>query len=100
MHFHWQVLIYQYSLMAIMLYYLFQQHLSLFTPGIVVLLSLGLAPVGIAGDLAESLLKRSLHTKDSSHTLPGIGGGLDLIDSILFTAPLFYFVLQFLLARS
>ncbi len=81
-------------------YFLFQNHLSLLTPKTAILLSLGLAPIGIAGDLAESLLKRSLHTKDSSHTLPGIGGGMDLIDSILFTAPVFYFVLQFLLARS
>ncbi len=69
---------------SLIFYFIFRQQLSLFTPGIVILLSLGLAPVGIAGDLAESLLKRSLYTKDSSHTLPGIGGGLDLIDSLLF----------------
>lgn len=81
-------------------YFLFPQELPLLTPTIVVALSLILAPIGIAGDLAESLLKRSLHTKDSSHTLPGIGGGMDLIDSILFTAPIFYFILRFLLARS
>lgn len=85
---------------SLIFYFIFKQQLSLLTPSIVILLSLGLAPVGIAGDLAESLLKRSLHTKDSSHTLPGIGGGMDLIDSILFTAPIFYFVLQFLLMRS
>jgi len=82
---------------SLIFYFIFRQQLSLFTPCIVVLLSLGLAPVGIAGDLAESLLKRSLSTKDSSHTLPGIGGGLDLIDSLLFTAPIFYFILLFLL---
>ena len=33
--------------------------------------------------------------KDSGHTIPGIGGALDLIDSILFTAPVLYFYLQF-----
>lgn len=82
---------------SLIFYFIFRQELSLFTPGLVILLSLGLAPVGIAGDLAESLLKRSLSTKDSSHTLPGIGGGLDLIDSLLFTAPIFYFILLFLL---
>jgi cytochrome c-type biogenesis protein CcmF len=54
-----------------------------------------LAIAGVAGDLAESLLKRSVHSKDSGHALPGIGGGLDLIDSLLFTLPLFYFILLF-----
>ena len=67
-----------------------------FTIPVACLLSLALAVAGVAGDLAESLLKRSVHTKDSGHALPGIGGGLDLIDSLLFTAPLFYFLLQFL----
>jgi len=66
-----------------------------FTLPVACLLSLILAVAGVAGDLAESLLKRSVHTKDSGHALPGIGGGLDLIDSLLFTAPLFYFLLQF-----
>jgi len=85
---------------SLIFYFLFQQHFSILSPMIVIILSLGLAPIGLAGDLAESLLKRSLHTKVSSHTLPGIGGGMDLIDSLLFTAPIFYFALQFLLMRS
>lgn len=83
---------------SLIFYFSFPSQLSLLTPGMVLLFSLGLAPIGIAGDLAESLLKRSLHTKDSSHTLPGIGGGMDLIDSLLFTAPLFYFSLLFFLS--
>lgn len=48
---------------------------------------------GITGDLAESVLKRCTAIKDSGHTLPGIGGILDLTDSVLFTAPVFYFYL-------
>lgn len=52
-----------------------------------------LALVAVLGDLAESILKRSLEAKDSGHFMPGIGGFLDLIDSIIFTAPLFYIYL-------
>jgi phosphatidate cytidylyltransferase len=45
------------------------------------------------GDLAESLIKRDYQVKDSSVFLPGLGGMLDVIDSILFTAPIFYICL-------
>lgn len=57
-----------------------------------------LAPVlcatAISGDLAESVLKRCTSIKDSGHKFPGIGGILDLTDSLLFTAPVFYFYLS------
>ena len=46
------------------------------------------------GDLAESLIKRDYEAKDSSVFLPGLGGMLDVIDSILFTAPVFYICLM------
>ena len=72
-------------------------HLPPFSLGLVCLLSLILAIAGVAGDLAESLLKRSVRSKDSGHALPGIGGGLDLIDSLLFTLPVFYFLLVLVL---
>lgn len=45
------------------------------------------------GDLAESVIKRDYQAKDSSPFLPGLGGILDVIDSILFTAPIFYIYL-------
>jgi phosphatidate cytidylyltransferase len=59
----------------------------------VVALGFLLAILAVVGDLAESVVKRSLHAKDSGNMLPGIGGGLDLIDSICFTAPALYFYL-------
>ena len=53
---------------------------------------------GTAGDLVESLFKRAVQRKDSSAVAYGIGGLLDMVDSLLFTAPMFYIYLQFLLA--
>ncbi len=59
-------------------------------------LSLLLSLLAVVGDLAESVLKRSIGVKDSGHTLPGIGGTLDLIDSLCFTAPVLYVVLKWI----
>ncbi len=50
--------------------------------------------VGQIGDLSESMMKRFCASKDSSALLPGMGGILDAVDSILFTAPIFYFHLR------
>jgi phosphatidate cytidylyltransferase len=60
-----------------------------------VVLGLVLGFAAIIGDLAESIIKRNCDVKDSGSMLPGIGGALDLIDSILFTAPLLFFYLRF-----
>lgn len=47
---------------------------------------------GMMGDLAESLIKRDTNTKDSSRWLPGLGGVLDILDSMIFAAPVSYFL--------
>lgn len=54
-------------------------------------LGLGVAALGIAGDLDESLLKRWAGVKDSGALFPGHGGMLDRLDSLLFGAPVLYY---------
>jgi phosphatidate cytidylyltransferase len=44
--------------------------------------------VGLMGDLCESLIKRDVQKKDSAALMPGFGGLLDLLDSILFASPI------------
>ena len=58
-----------------------------------------LALLGQTGDLSESLIKRDCGVKDSGVALPGLGGVLDLLDSLLFTVPIFYIYVKMVLLR-
>lgn len=49
--------------------------------------ALSLTAIGVVGDLSESLIKRDMHRKDSSIWLPGLGGIMDMADSVILNAP-------------
>jgi phosphatidate cytidylyltransferase len=61
------------------------------------ILGVALSLAAVVGDLIESLFKREAGVKDSGKFFPGIGGILDLIDSILFNAPIMYLYLRHIL---
>lgn len=74
-------------------------YLPEFPMGHLVVLGFLLGILAQVGDLAESLLKRDCGAKDAGSILSGFGGMLDLIDSLLFTAPIFYFYVEVLMKR-
>ena len=84
-------------LASLALFKLMPGHLSMLTWTHATVLGLLLGFAAVIGDLAESIVKRSTGVKDSGNFLPGIGGALDLIDSLLFTAPLLFFYLRLVL---
>lgn len=65
-----------------------------------IVFGLAVCASAVVGDLAESLIKRATESKDSSRIIPGFGGVLDIMDSILFTAPVAYMLLAAFVGRG
>jgi len=65
-----------------------------------IVLGVLLSATAVVGDLIESLFKRETGMKDSGNFFPGIGGILDLLDSLLFNAPIMYLYLRHILTHS
>jgi phosphatidate cytidylyltransferase len=79
------------SLIVVGLFILAVPHFPRFGIGARVALGLCTAATVILGDLLESGMKRSAGVKDSGDAIPGRGGMLDSVDSMIFTAPLYYY---------
>jgi phosphatidate cytidylyltransferase len=77
----------------------FLPNLDIFSWMNMIIIGFVLGTLGLLGDLSESLIKRDCGAKDSSTILPGMGGVLDVIDSLLFTAPAFYFYINYYMSR-
>ena len=54
---------------------------------------------GILGDFFESLIKRKSGIKDTGNILPGHGGMLDRVDSIIFVLPIFYLIISIIIVN-
>lgn len=68
-----------------------------FRPMKALLLGFMIGVAGIMGDLAESLLKRSAGAKDAGQIVPGYGGAMDVVDSLMVAGPVAYFLIPAML---
>lgn len=86
------------TLLSLLFLKLAGKHLQGLTPLHAIILGVLLSASAVVGDLIESLFKREAGVKDSGRFFPGIGGMLDLMDSLLFNAPLMYLYIRHVLA--
>jgi phosphatidate cytidylyltransferase len=88
------------SVLASLVYaYFVGERLAGMTSAHAVILGVILSVSAVVGDLIESIFKREAGVKDSGRFFPGIGGILDLLDSLLFNAPLMYLYLRHVLTH-
>ncbi|GJM14444.1 MAG: phosphatidate cytidylyltransferase [Pseudohongiella sp.] len=90
-------------LLSGLLVYLFDRYyasLGVIEASLLMLLGLTVAFFSVAGDLAESMLKRNCNVKDSGSILPGHGGILDRVDGMISSAPVFIIGLLFILGNK
>ncbi|MEW6008573.1 MAG: CDP-archaeol synthase [Candidatus Omnitrophota bacterium] len=71
--------------------------LPIFSYGHLIFLGLFMGVMSLFGDLSESLIKRDCKVKDAGSLFPGLGGVLDVLDSLLFTTPAIYFYVSVIL---
>ncbi|MDQ3697692.1 MAG: phosphatidate cytidylyltransferase [Gemmatimonadota bacterium] len=87
---------------AMLFAWLYERHVLIphaqlsFSPGAILLFGAVVSVAAVVGDLAESLIKREAGVKDASRIIPGHGGVLDRIDSLLFVLPMSYWLLTVL----
>lgn len=85
------------ALVSVGFYKIAGRHLVGMTLTHAIILGVLLSATAVVGDLIESIFKREAKVKDSGRFFPGIGGILDLMDSLLFNAPLMYLYLRHVL---
>jgi phosphatidate cytidylyltransferase len=85
------------ALASLAFVHFFGKHLAGMTQFHALVLGVVLSLTAVAGDLIESVFKREAGVKDSGRFFPGIGGMLDLLDSLLFNAPIMYLYLRHIL---
>ena len=83
---------------SVLFFVLLGDHLAGMTLVHAIVLGVILSSTAVIGDLIESIFKREAGLKDSGRFLPGIGGILDLLDSLLFNAPIMYLYLRHVLS--